>query len=100
MGIGSNGELSAFIGFITSIRQFRDGYALDGVSGNDDRHAALFTKQVAKQSFPDGTPLASDDAAVYRLLGNTDAEIVFHAFRPFRGTARYVPRYTDKKWVF
>lgn len=90
MGIGSNGALSDFIGSITSIRQFRDGYTFHGVSGNDHRYAALFTKQVAEQSFPDGTPLAPDDAAVLWRFGNTDAKIVLHAFLFVLSEGRFV----------
>lgn len=81
--MGSDGALSAFTSEITSIRQFRDGNALDGVSGNDDRHAALFTKQVAEQSFPDGSPMATDYAVVLWRFGNTDAKIVLHDFPSF-----------------
>lgn len=80
LALGAAARCQSSSAFITSIRQFRNGYALDGIVWNDERHTALFAKQSAKKPFPDGEPPAADNSAVLRLSGNTDAEIVLHAF--------------------
>ena len=68
----------------TSCGDFPDGDFLDRIAGDEDGHLTGQTEEQAQDALSHGQRPAGDYPARLRGLGNTDRNIVFHGFRPFR----------------